>query len=76
MLHQRQKWILPKRNLATGDVVLIVDENSPRCLWPLGHVVKTYPGKDGLVRTVQVKTARSLLVRPVDKLCLLESVDG
>jgi hypothetical protein len=76
MLHQRQKWIQPKRNLTTGDIVLLVDENSPRCLWPLGRVVEAYPGKDGFVRTVQVKTARSILIRPVDKLCLLESLDG
>ena len=76
LLHQRQKWILPKRNLATGDTVLMVDENTPRSLWPLGRVMETYPGRDGLVRAVQVKTARSVLVRPVDKLCLLESVDG
>jgi len=76
MLHQRQKWILPKRNSATDEVVLLIDQNSPRCLWSLSRVVETYLGKDGFVRTVQVKTAISILVRLIDKLSLLESLDG
>ena len=35
--------------------------------------LKTVPGRDGLVRTVVVKTgASTTLVRPIQKLCLLE----
>ncbi len=33
--------------------------------------MKTYPGQDGLVRVVLVKTAKSLLRRPICKLVLL-----
>ncbi|XP_070562373.1 uncharacterized protein [Ptychodera flava] len=29
-LQQRQKWLKPKRNLAVGDLVIIIDENAPR----------------------------------------------
>ena len=71
-LHLRQKWLLPQRNLKPGDVVLIADENTPRYVWPMGRVTETYPGADGLVRTVKVQTKASSLVRPVVKLCLLE----
>ena len=32
----------------------------------------TYPGKDGVVRTVKVKTPSNTLVRPVGKICVME----
>ena len=70
-LLQRQKWVHPKRNAKEGDVVLIVNEATPRNAWPLGRVIETLPGSDGLVRRVKVKTKSNVLVRPIDKLCLL-----
>jgi hypothetical protein len=73
-LQVRSKWITERRNLQEGDVVLILDDSVARAHWPLGRVVKAHTAKDGLVRSVQLKTARSdNLVRPVDKLCLLEA---
>ena len=38
-----------------------------------GRVLKTYPGPDGLVRNVKVKTKDAVYVRPIQKLCLLEN---
>jgi len=39
----------------------------------MGRVAKVVPGRDGFVRTVEVKTrASTSLVRPIQKLCLLE----
>ena len=73
-LQNRQKWLMPKRNLAVGDIVLVTNEDAPRSVWPIARVIDTFPGKDGLVRTVQVKTRNSVLVRPISKLCLLEEV--
>jgi len=73
-LQLRQKWVQPKRNIIVGDVVLVVNETSPRRSWPLGRILETYPGKDGLVRTVLVRTGTTTLTRPIDKLCLLEGV--
>ena len=55
-LQKRQKWIRPKDNFKNGDVVLIVNNSRPRNSWLLGKVITTIPGKDGLVRQVQVKT--------------------
>ena len=43
-----------------GDLVLILHENLPRNLWPFGLVIRIYPGADGHVRTVQVKTLRNV----------------
>ena len=47
LLQQSQKWNFPRRNLAKGDVVLVVDESSPRSCWPLARVVEVMPGSDG-----------------------------
>ncbi|XP_059054182.1 uncharacterized protein LOC131848376 [Achroia grisella] len=49
----------PHRGTATvaeGDVVLIADSSLPRGLWPLGRIVKVYPGPDGVVRVADVLT--------------------
>ena len=69
----RQKWRNETNNLEVGDVVLIVDENTPRGLWPLARVVQVHPGSDGRVRSADVKTATSTYTRPANKLCLLEA---
>ena len=39
--------------------------------WPLGRVTEVYPGQDGLVRVVSVKTARGIYRRPVVKVAVL-----
>jgi len=73
-LQQRSKWLQKERNTQVGDVVLVVDDSLPRNNWLLGRVVKTLPGADGLVRTVEVKTKTSILMRPVHKICIIESL--
>ena len=73
-LQGRQKWLAQKQNLTIGAIVLLVNEDTPRSVWPIAPIVDTFPGKDGLVRSVRVKTKNSVLVRPVNKLCLLEEV--
>ena len=72
LLQERKKWILRRCNLAVNDLVLVVTENAPCGHWLLGRVTKVFPGKDGLVRTAEVKTKNSTLLRPISKLCLLE----
>ena len=56
LLQLRKKWVKPKRNLAVGDVVLILTEASHRNSWPLGRIVETFPDKRGFVRRVRVRT--------------------
>ena len=72
-LQHRQKWFHPQRNLQVGDLVLVSHENTLRNKWPLGLIVDTYPGNDGHVRSVRVKTQSGCLHRPTDKICLLEA---
>lgn len=73
-LQQRQKSNAPMRNFAVGDIVLVVDKKSPQGSWPLGGVQKVYPSKsDGHIHRVKLKTMKSTLELPVDKIVLLES---
>lgn len=74
-LQERQRWSTTGRNLQVDDVVMIVDETSPRNSWPLGRVVETFPDRRGFVRQVKVRTKTSELCRPVTKLCLLQEAE-
>ena len=74
-LQAREKWQRSHRSMREGDVVLIGDEKVPRGEWPIGRVTSVNIGRDGLVRSCTVKTARSELVRPIVKLYLLEGSD-
>ncbi len=53
-LQARQKWKTEKKTLEIGDVVLIVDPQLPRALWPVGRITQVFPGADGRVRTANV----------------------
>ena len=52
--------------------MLIADESTPRNVWPMGLIIDTNVGNDGLVRSVKLKTKSTTLVRPIHKLVLLE----
>ncbi|XP_070402814.1 uncharacterized protein [Nothobranchius furzeri] len=74
-LQQRQKWTVPRRNLQVGDLVLLRDKQTVRNCWPLAVVRATFPGKDGHVRKVELKTADQgdarTFLRPVAEVVLL-----
>lgn len=61
-----------KGAIRKGSVVLIREDNTPRMKWPLGLVVNIYPGRDGVVRSVQLKTNRGSVVRSIQRLHELE----
>ena len=66
LLQTRQKWIRPRRNIQVGDIVLMA-ENTPRNVWPLGRVMDCVRDKKGLVRVVKIKIGSSTYERPIDK---------
>lgn len=70
-LQLRSKWKCVQENLAVGDMVLVKEENTAPLHWPLGRVMQIYPGKDGLVRVVQVLMKGRLFKRPIVKLAPL-----
>lgn len=62
---------------AVGDIVLLVEEKTPRLHWKLGRICELKHGRDGVARSalVRVKTGRVLttLRRPLRLLIPVES---
>ncbi|XP_024874730.1 uncharacterized protein LOC112456432 [Temnothorax curvispinosus] len=65
------KWNQTSSSIKEGSLVLVLDERYPPSKWPLGRITKTYPGQDGLIRVVSVRTQNSVLKRPIVKVCPL-----
>ncbi|XP_044317826.1 uncharacterized protein LOC123038140 [Drosophila rhopaloa] len=70
-LQQRPKWNTERKNIATGDMAIIKDSNTPPAAWTLARIIEVYPGKDGLVRAVKLRTSSGELVRPISKIAIL-----
>ena len=68
----RHKWFLPTENIKVGDVVLVIEPYVPRRHWKLGRIEAVYPGRDGLVRVVDVRTG-AVKRRPISRLSPLEA---
>lgn len=71
-LSGRKKWRSDQADLKVGDVVIVMSTDTPRGKWPLGRIVKLFPGKDNKVRVVDVQVGRTVLRKPIVKLCPLE----
>lgn len=75
-LLKREKWFAPTKPIQVGDVVVEVNQSLERNQWPLGIVDKIYPGRDEIVRVVDVKMPNGKVYkRPVTKLCVLDVKD-
>ena len=75
LLMRRAKWQSKERQMAVGDIVLLVDYKAARSTWDLAKVIQVYPGKDGIIRNVLVKTKNGQYQRPVQKCCLILESD-
>ena len=53
----RRKWDAQKRNVRVDVVVNVGDTNAVRGKWSIARVIQVYPGTDGKVRNVKIKTA-------------------
>ena len=70
-LQRFSKWHQPTRNVQVGDIALLREDNVTPAKWPLARVCEVYPGKDGLVRVVSVKTGSGTYKRPITKVVIL-----
>jgi len=68
----RSKWFPKRHPLTVGDVVIVVDENLPRNLWPKGRITEIVTAKDGQVRSATIKTQHGIMVRPATKTAVLD----
>ena len=73
------KWHKSMRNVQVGDIVLVGEDAIGVGEYKLGQVEDVKVSKDGLVRSCQVrcvsrtdgKISKSLLQRPIHKLCVI-----
>ncbi|UYV75564.1 hypothetical protein LAZ67_13000629 [Cordylochernes scorpioides] len=66
-LQHRLKWQKSSPNIKEGDLILLKDTISPPAMY--GRITKVFPGADGKVRVVEVKTKhQERLTRTVSKI--------
>ncbi|GFT01667.1 integrase catalytic domain-containing protein [Trichonephila clavipes] len=66
-LQTRAKWSVQNPNLMENQLVLLKDSNTKPLDWPMGRILEVFPGSDGLVRVVNVKTSTGILKRAITK---------
>ena len=67
----RNKWFRKRENVKIGDLVLELNPHRKRLQWEMALIVDTYPGEDGLVRKVRIRTQNGEYDRPIHKLCVI-----
>ena len=68
-LNRRSKWHNQSDvKLKTGDLVWIIEPDTPRGHYPLARILRLHYGKDGCTRSADIKTVTSELTRPTVKL--------
>ena len=67
------------RVVKEGDVVILKEDGTSRCLWKLARVVEAIKGRDGAIRSARIKLLRGdrsiCLRRPIQHLIPLEASD-
>ena len=67
-LNKRPKWASREATLEVNDVVWLLEEFTPRGIWPLGRVTRTFTGPDNIARSWEVKTTLGKLNRTAIKI--------
>ncbi|CAG7818411.1 unnamed protein product, partial [Allacma fusca] len=78
-LQKRTKWDRIHNNVKEGDVVVIIEDNTPPQKWKLGKILELHHNPSdpqNLIRTVTVKTAEGVYKRPIHRLCLLPTEES
>ena len=74
-MNRRRKWQQARPDMKVDDVVLVVKQDAPRGDWPIGKIAEIFPGGDGHGRVAKVKVGQRYVVRPITRLCRLESTE-
>lgn len=67
-LQSRPKWIVAHPNLKVGDLVIVRSDNTAPLKWPMGRIVKVFPGSDGKVRVAEIRIGNKTYTRSYRKL--------
>ena len=72
-LNLRQCWQKKHPAISIGDMVLVLEDHTPRGQWPLGRIEAVHPGVDGITRVVDVRVKGKLYRRPVTLLVPIDA---
>ncbi|XP_043287492.1 uncharacterized protein [Venturia canescens] len=64
----RHKWTHGTHEIKEGSLVLINEDNVPPLRWPMGQVIETFPGADGVIRVVRLRTPKGTFIRNTRRL--------
>ena len=54
----RNRGGTPSKFPEIDDIVLLKGNNKPRYTWKLGRVINTHPGRDGAIRSIEIRPVR------------------
>ena len=81
-LRERRGLIQPTSNtrpVKEGEVVILREEGTAKCLWPLAQVTEVINGRDGAIRSAKIQLLRGdrkvSLRQPIQHLIPLEVDD-
>ena len=75
-LVHRKQWQVRSRNLQVNDVVLVADSITVRGKWSIGRITEVFPGRDGRIRNLKVKTSAGEYSRPMTKVAVIHPREG
>ncbi|RLU15159.1 hypothetical protein DMN91_012153 [Ooceraea biroi] len=67
-MQTRYKWKDPGKKVELNAMVILMEDNTSPLKWPMGRIIHTYPGPDGEVKVVLVKTQTELGPSPSQQL--------
>ncbi|XP_015121728.1 uncharacterized protein LOC107044383 [Diachasma alloeum] len=70
-LNVRHKWTSGSHDITIGSLVLLRDDNPPPLKWRMGRIIEVFPGEDGIIRKVKVRTSTNTVDRNVRRLAPL-----
>lgn len=74
---RRGKWNRSPSPIKDGMLVILKEDNTPPQTWRLGRIIRTYPGSDGVVRVVTIRTSSGATFdRPTTQIAILPIVDN
>ena len=56
--------------------MIVKSPNAVRGHWSIGRIVNVYPGEDGKVRNVNLKTCAGEYQRPITKIAVIHQAEG
>ena len=73
MLAPRSKWFQRVENLKEGQLVIEIDDSTPRGKWKLARITQIFPSTDSFVRKVEIIDGQNrTFLRPIHRLIPIE----